>query len=393
MIYLDSGATSLYRPREVYRVLEETLHLGNPGRGGHRLALEASKSLFAVREKLCTHFGLDDAAGVCFFYNATTALNVVLKTLVPPGGRVLISNMEHHAVRRPALALQKKGVTVDYFEGYGKKEEICASFQKKLGKHPDLAVFLISSNICPVTLPVKELCALCRKARVPSLLDAAQAAGHQPLSLRELQADGMVVPSHKGLLGIAGAGALLAGGPLRKALEDRETLLEGGSGIRSFDSGMPEELPERLEWGTPALPAIASLGAGVEYLEKTGYEEISSRISALNARCREGIGNIKGLQLRGMEYNPPKGQESGCLLFTCGGREQPLAQRLYDRGICLREGFHCAPLAHDRIGTGKTGGLRVSFSLFNRPEQIDRFLEILNQCVREMDADSSRRED
>ena len=86
--------------------------------------------------------------------------------------------------------------------------------------------------------------------------------------------------------------------------------------IRSFESGMPEELPERLEWGTPALPAIASLGAGVEYLEKTGYEEISSRISALNARCREGIGNIKGLQLRGMEYNPPKGQESGCLLFT-----------------------------------------------------------------------------
>ena len=109
MIYLDSGATSLYRPREVYRVLEETLHLGNPGRGGHRLALEASKSLFAVREKLCTHFGLDDAAGVCFFYNATTALNVVLKTLVPPGGRVLISNMEQNAVRRPALALQKKG--------------------------------------------------------------------------------------------------------------------------------------------------------------------------------------------------------------------------------------------------------------------------------------------
>ena len=125
-------------------------------------------------------------------------------------------------------------------------------------------------------------------------------------------------------------------------------------------------------------------GAGAEYLEKTGYEEIASRTSALNARCREGIGNIKGLQLRGMEYNPPKGQESGCLLFTCGGREQPLAQRLYDRAILpCGQASIAHPLAHDRIGTGKTGGLRVSFSLFTCPEHIDRFLEILNQCVRE----------
>lgn len=393
MIYLDSGATSLYRPKEVYRALEETLRLGNPGRGGHKLALEASKSLFSVREKLCTHFDLDNAAGICFFYNATTALNVVLKTLVPPEGRVLISNMEHNAVRRPALSLQKRGVTVDYFEGYGKKEEICTSFEKKLEKHPDLAIFLISSNICPVTLPVKELCALCRKMQVPSLLDAAQAAGHQSLSLRELQADGMVIPSHKGLLGITGAGALLASGSLRKVLEERDTLLEGGSGIRSFESGMPEELPERLEWGTPALPAIVSLKAGVEYLEKMGYEEIENRISGLSAQCRDGIGNIKGLQLQGMEYSPAKGKESGCLLFTCGGREQPLAQRLYDRGICLREGFHCAPLAHNRIGTGKTGGLRVSFSIFNCPEQIDRFLKILDQCVKEIKTDTLWRED
>ena len=379
MIYLDSAATTLYRPREVTAAVRRAFSLGNPGRGGHQVSLAAARELFSVREKIASHFGSDLPDGVCFFYNATTALNVAVKMLVPPGGRLLLSTMEHNALRRPALALEKAGVKVDFFKGYGSKKEILSSFSDALKPRPDLVAFIHHSNICPQTLPLSDLCAAARRARVLTLVDCAQSAGHVPLSLNKSGADAFVVPSHKGLLGIPGAAALVCSPSMKSALENAPTLLEGGSGVLSFEPGMPAALPERLECGTPALPAIASLGAGISYLESLGYDEISSRLSSLCARAVDGISAIPSLKLYGVKGSPAP---DGPLLFVSKSVEHShLAARLDAAGVCLREGFHCAPFAHQSIGTARSGGLRVSFSVFNTPRQIDRFLSILRNAV------------
>ncbi|MBQ9468831.1 MAG: aminotransferase class V-fold PLP-dependent enzyme [Clostridia bacterium] len=377
MIYLDSAATSFHRPPEVKKALEAALSMGNPGRGGHRAAMEAAKALYGAREAFAAHFGASPER-VCFFYNATTALNTAVKTLLPKGGRLLLSDMEHNALRRPALALKKAGVTVDRFNGYGSEEEIEKSFSEALKKKPDLAAFLHVSNICPQTLPVKKLCALARRAGVMTVIDCAQSGGHLKLDLNAVGADGFVFPSHKGLWGVPGAGILVAGERAAALFERAGTLMEGGSGMHSFEEGMPALLPERLEWGTPALPAILSASAGLKAVSEIGEEEIAGKISKLARQTAEGIASIRGLRLRGMEGTPG---ECGPLLFTCGGGESALAQRLYDEGICLREGYHCAPWAHETVGTEKTGGLRVSFSYFSTKKEIARFLWILNRAV------------
>lgn len=379
MIYLDSAATSIYRPREVERALSRALSLGNPGRGGHRAAAEAARALYGARESFARHFK-SEPGRVCFFYNATTALNVIVKSVVPRGGRILLSDMEHNALRRPALSLEKRGVKVDRFRGYGSGSEVLSSFQDALKKKPDLAAFVQCSNICPQTLPVKELCEAARRAGVPTVVDCAQSGGHLPVTLENTGADGLVFPSHKGLWGIAGAGILVSSERLAMLLEGAGTQMEGGSGIHSFEEGMPEFLPERLEWGTPALPAILSAEAGLQKIEEIGYGEIDDKLSALSEAVSEGIASIKGLSLAGMDGTPGKG---GPLLFTrTGGNTEELCRRLYEKGICLREGFHCAPWAHETIGTGKTGGVRVSFSYFNGMEEVSRFLKVLENAVR-----------
>ena len=377
MIYLDSAATSFYKPPEVERAVKSAIYGGNPGRGGHRAALEAAMKIYAVREKAAAYFNSDLPEGVCFFVNATTALNVVIKSLMRGGGRVLLSDMEHNAVLRPARALEKEGVRIDFFKGYGTKEEILASFEEKLALDPRMAVFLHRSNICPQTLPAAELCALAAKKGVLTVVDCAQSAGHLPLDLEKLGADALTVPSHKGLLGIMGAGMLVCSKRMKEELERAGTLMEGGAGLLSKEAGMPAFLPERLEWGTPPYAAILSIGAGIDWLKEAGPEEIEARLSRLSRRAAEGIGNIGGLALRGTDGCAGSG---GPLLFTAGD-QAAVCRALYAEGVCLREGFHCAPLAHESIGTARTGGVRVSFSPFNRPGQIERFLKILNKAV------------
>ncbi len=378
MIYFDNAATSLPKPAAVLKAANRAAGLGNPGRGGHLLAMEASRLLYGTRAHLALHFGAPSPESVCFFSGATEALNRVIKSIVPVGGRVLLSDMEHNAVRRPALALKKKGVTIDYFHGYGTKEEILSSFTQRLEERPDLAVFLHTSNICPQTLPVGELCALCREKGVLSLVDCAQAGGHLPLSLKDLQADGMVLPGHKGLLGLQGVGVLLCSERLKEALEQVETLVEGGSGSFSLEEGMPTLLPERLEAGTLPLPAIAALSAGVAYIEQRGYEEIGERISLLSARLLEGVSVVEGVipcAKRAQGRGP-------CLFDTVLEDNARLAERLSEEGVLVREGLHCAPLAHKTVGSVQRGGIRVSFSMFNTPKQVDAFLCILQRELR-----------
>lgn len=378
MIYLDNGATSLPKPTCVLQAAREASFLGNPSRGGHRMALEGARLLYDTRARLCDHFGAAAPDHICFFSGATEALNRVIKSLVPTGGRIVISTMEHNAVRRPALALSKKGVTVTYFQGYGSEEEIIKSFLRAVAATPSLVVFLHTSNICPQTLPVRKLCEICRKRNILSVVDCAQAAGHVPLDIKNLSADGLCLAGHKGLLGFQGVGVLICSPQLKKALEEADTLVEGGSGFSSLEEGMPAYLPERMEAGTLGLPAIATLSAGISYIECLGYEQIGARMRQLKKMCLEGIGNMSGLRLLGME-----GKGTGPILFDSDLFDNSiLAEALSDKGVCLREGLHCAPLAHQSIGSGERGGMRVSFSPLNTPSQIEKFLCILQKEYR-----------
>lgn len=344
MIYLDNGATSFPKPQEVSQAVARALEQGaNPGRGGYGAAMEAGNLVLNCREAAGRLFHCKPEQ-VVLTANCTQGLNIAIGSLVKEGDRVLISGFEHNAVVRPLYA-RKADLRIA-----GRRlfqwEEILESFRRELRRGVDAAVFTYVSNVFGYILPVEKLAALCREAGVPFILDAAQAAGSLKVSM-ELGADFIAMPGHKGLLGPQGTGLLLCGQP-------GKPLLYGGTGSQSRSHEMPQDLPERLEPGTLNVPGAAGLAAGISIVERKGTDAIFHREHTQAEKLSRDLRNL-GFRVFAGEH------QAGTVSFQ-GKRDcEEIAAYLGKRGIAVRAGLHCAPLAHESAGTIAQGTVRVSF--------------------------------
>jgi len=361
MIYLDNGATSFRKPAEVASAVKRAMDTcANPGRGGYSAAMAAARTVLRCRERASELFDCP-AEKVIFTANCTHGLNIAIRTLVKPGGRVLISGFEHNAVTRPLYGLGAK-VTVA-----GRRlfdwEDTLESFHKALHSGVDAAVFTHVSNVFGYVLPVEELAEQCRKYGVPFIIDAAQSAGALPVHLGRLGADFIAMPGHKGLLGPQGTGLLLCG-------RQPEPLLRGGTGSASLQQEMPDFLPDRAEAGTLNVPGIAGLEAALAYLKRVGIDSICRREQREARRCIRGLERLRIRTFFGEH-------QAGTVSFVPDIDCEEFANILGKKGVAVRAGLHCAPLAHESAGTEKTGTVRISFGHDASPEQTDRFLQIL----------------
>ena len=344
MIYLDNGATSFPKPQEVSQAVARALEQGaNPGRGGYGAAMEAGNLVLNCREAAGRLFHCKPEQ-VVLTANCTQGLNIAIGSLVKEGDRVLISGFEHNAVVRPLYA-RKADLRIA-----GRRlfqwEEILESFRRELRRGVDAAVFTYVSNVFGYILPVEKLAALCREAGVPFILDAAQAAGSLKVSM-ELGADFIAMPGHKGLLGPQGTGLLLCGQP-------GKPLLYGGTGSQSRSHEMPQDLPERLEPGTLNVPGAAGLAAGISIVERKGTDAIFRREHTQAEKLSRDLRDL-GFRVFAGEH------QAGTVSFQ-GKRDcEEIAAYLGKRGIAVRAGLHCAPLAHESAGTIAQGTVRVSF--------------------------------
>ena len=365
MIYLDNGATSFHKPAAVQKaVLSAMKQCANPGRGGYPASMAAANAVYRCRELAGELFGCA-AEQVVFTSNCTHGLNIAVKTLVKPGGRVAVSGFEHNAVTRPLHALGAKLYVT------GRKlfdwDDMLEDFYQTLHQGVDAAVFTHVSNVFGYILPVEQLANICREHEVPFAVDAAQSAGSLPVSLKGLGADFIAMPGHKGLLGPQGTGLLLCA---RKP----QPLLYGGTGSESIRQDMPEDLPERLEAGTLNVPGIAGLHAGLCYLKQTGIESILKREQAQMKKCADGLKRL-GL----MVFSGP--HQAGTVSFLPGTDCESAAQLLAHHGIAVRAGLHCAPLAHESAGTIRSGTVRVSFGHDASPVQTQALLQAASKLL------------
>lgn len=371
MIYFDNAATSF--PKPLRAIAEATACMrtwcGNPGRGAHFLSRIASEKVYACRELLSDFLRLNAPERIVFTQNTTFALNMALKGALKHGDHVLCSELEHNAVLRPLHALQQeRGISFDTFPVLGRTaEQILQEITTRIKKNTAAVVCLHASNICSLSLPLAQIGAFCRSRGLLFIVDAAQSAGHLPIDMHTMQIDALAAPAHKGLLGIQGCGVL--------ALGDRislSTLIEGGSGVNSLLRTMPEEFPERFEAGTLPVVSIAGLLGGVSHVMELGLPEIESRTKRLFFAARERIESLKGFEI----YQPDA--KGAVLLFNkVGVSSTDVARALDKAGICTRAGLHCAPLAHQALGTPPGGAVRLSFSAFNTSAEVDVLWRVL----------------
>lgn len=371
MIYLDNAATSWPKPPEVLDEIQRVLKhcAGNPGRGGHEAAFQAARLIFQVRVDIAEFFGGESPLQAVFTSNATHALNQALFGVLKPGDHVITSAMEHNAVTRPLWVLAQQGVqvteiAVDPEQGFSLKE-----YETAFKRNTKLVVTLHASNVTGMVLPIEQIGSIAKANGVPYLLDAAQTAGVFPIELKKLPVDMIAFPGHKGLLGPQGTGGLILGEGI-----SLRPLLYGGTGSLSERDQQPDFLPDALESGTLNGAGIAGLGAGVRYIRERGLDQIRRHDQALCQDLIDGLRAIKGVRI----YGGIKAKEKAPLVaFNIGTQDSSFVEfELSEQaGVIARAGLHCAPHAHQTLGTIEQGVVRFSPSYFTTKEDVVKALE------------------
>ncbi len=375
-IYLDNAATSHPKPESVYRAVDHALReIGtSPGRGGYRRGLDATRIVFEARESLAELFGIKDSSRLVFTSNATEALNLAIAGMLRPGDHAVTTTMEHNSVSRPLRVAEKQGSSITRIpcdrRGFLNPRDLAAA----LRADTRLIVLSHCSNVTGTVQPLAEIGQLASQSGVPLLVDAAQSAGVMPIDVTT-GISLLAAPGHKGLLGPQGTGFLY----IAEGLE-LPPLVVGGTGGHSSSEEQPEEMPARFESGTLNTPGIAGLRAGVDFILNTGIETIRKKELSLVHQLLEGLMGMQNISLFGPAAEKERG---GIVSFTVEGMDPSMIGFTLDHeyDIEVRTGLHCAPGAHQTIGTYPTGTVRVSPGWFTTEEEIETFIRAMHQII------------
>ncbi len=379
IIYLDHAATSFPKPPEVSQALLYALEQAsaNPGRGSHRMAVQASRELFQCRKTLSKLLDVHNPVDIAFTANTTVALNMAIQGYLEAGDHVISTMTEHNSVRRPLEALKRSiGIEVTYIAVDAQGEINLAEVNQAFTPRTRLLVCNHSSNLLGSILPIAELSSIAHDHGAKILVDIAQSAGHIPVHLSQWKIDMAAFPGHKGLLGPQGTGGLYIAPDM-----DLNPWIYGGTGSQSEEINQPTVRPDRYEAGTPNTPGIAGLQAGARYVLERSVTKIAEEEQILTQMMIKKLLNIQGVHVLGPEIGK---ERTGIVSFIMEHKDSAEIAFRLDRefGIAVRAGMHCTPLAHMVAGTLATGAVRASVGYRSTSDDIDRLIEALQYIHR-----------
>jgi cysteine desulfurase family protein len=380
LIYLDNAATSFPKPASVYAYMDQFFRRCgvNPGRSGYDLCLEAGQLVEDTRRLLSRYFGGTDPHRLVFASNSTDALNLAIFGLLDSGDHAITTTLEHNSVLRPLYHLSRdKGVEVDHVpfdaRGFVPPDEIARRFRS----NTRLVAVNHASNVIGTVQPIAEIGRLCSARGVTLVVDASQTAGKIPIDVEAMQVDVLAFTGHKSLMGPMGIGGLC----VREATVIRQTRA-GGTGVKSAQRTHLEEYPYRLEYGTPNLPGIAGLHAGVTWLLERPPLAVHEEEMRLVRRLRDGLQAIEGVELYCQDGD--LSGHIGVLAFNVAGFDAADVGTLLDvdHGIACRTGLHCAPLVHEQLGTAaRHGAVRFGVGPFTTDAHIEAAIDAVTEIA------------
>lgn len=378
MIYLDNAATTMHKPKEVIdAVVEAMTSLGNAGRGANEASLSAARIIYDAREKLCRFFNGEDPRQIVFTSNSTESLNIAIKGLLEPGDHVITTMLEHNSVLRPLYEMEKKGVALTIIKADKRGRFSLEEMEAAIRPETKMIVCTNGSNLTGNYVDIGKVGGMAHRHDVLFVVDASQTAGVFPIDVRNMQVDVLCFTGHKGLLGPQGTGGMY----VREGLAIRP-LKSGGSGVQTYSKTHPREMPTALEAGTLNGHGIAGLRAGVEYIEKTGLDNIRAREQELMWRFYEGVKEIPGVTVYG-DFD----SRERCAIVSLNIGDYDSSEvsdaLLTEYGISTRPGGHCAPLMHEALGTVEQGAVRFSFAHSNTEEEVDIAINAVRELATE----------
>ncbi|MDF2985662.1 MAG: cysteine desulfurase family protein [Eubacterium sp.] len=380
MIYLDNAATSFPKPETVFSSMEKCIrnYCANPGRGSHYMSVQSALAVNDTREKIASLLKIKDSLNICFTKNATEALNIAILGSLKEGDHVITTCMEHNSVLRPLKTMEKySGIKLTIVDADGQGRIDPFIIKRHINRKTKLIACTLSSNVNGIILPVREIGKIAADKEIMFLLDASQGVGSIEVDLERIPASMLAFPGHKGLLGPQGTGGLYTAPGIRL-----NPLMSGGTGSRSEYLFQPDFLPDRFESGTLNTPGIVGLGAGIDFINKTGLSVIKTKKDELVKRLYDGLSQNKKIRV----FSPPNVKEnSGIIAFTVKDTDSTEVSTYLDRkyNIECRAGQHCAPLVHKHFNTSRTGMVRLSVGYFNTVSEIETTISAINRLVYE----------
>lgn len=379
LIYLDNGATSYPKPEAVYSFMDSFFRdFGvNPGRSGYDMCMETGALVDNTRKMLADFFGGKDPNRLCFGYNSTDALNLIIFGLLKPGDHAISTTLEHNSVLRPLYHQSKlHGVEVDYVpfdtKGFVDPDDI----KQKIKTNTRLIIINHASNVIGTVQPIEAIGRICREHGVPFAIDASQSAGKVPIDIDKMHIDVVAFTGHKSLLGPTGIGGLY----VREGVDIRHTRA-GGTGVRSAHRMHLDEYPYRLEYGTGNVMGIAGLHAGLKWIAQKGIDQIHAHEMKLARMLRDGLKALDGVTLYCQDDLT---DHISVLSFNIDGMEALDTGTFLDGeyDIACRTGLHCAPLVHEQLGTDQIGGsVRIGIGPFNTEDHIKTTIEAVSEIA------------
>ncbi len=378
MIYLDNAATSFPKPDTVYKSMEECIrtYCANPGRGSHAMSVKSALAVNETREIIAALIKIRDSLNICFTKNATEALNLAIIGSLREGDHVITTCMEHNSVLRPLKTMEKYNgikLTIVNADGLGRIDPF--TIKRYINKRTKMIACTLSSNVNGIIMPVREISRIAENSGVLFLLDASQGLGSIEVGLDKMFVSMLAFPGHKGLMGPQGTGGIYVSPHVKL-----NPIMSGGTGSKSEFLYQPDQLPDRFESGTLNTPGIVGLGAGVDFVTKTGIAEIKRKKDELIKRLLDGLKQNRSVKI----YSPENVKEnSGIVAFNVNGADSSeICAQLDQRySIECRAGLHCAPLAHRHFNTNKTGIVRLSVGYFNTLTEIDNTISAINRII------------
>ena len=379
-IYLDNASTTFPKAPNVANAMANyiTNYGININRGSYALAYDVEDIIYTTRQRLNTLFNGHDPSHVIFTQNVTMSLNMVIKGLLKAGDHVLVSSIEHNAVMRPLTQPLDKGITFDIIPC-----DVTGSIEKDAIKsliRPNTVAIITNhaSNVCGTIQPIESIGAICKAHNLHFIVDAAQTAGVIPIDVKAYHIDALCFTGHKGLLGPQGIGGIILTKEMAQILTP---LIAGGTGSFSHLETMPTNMPDAFEAGTLNLPGIIGLNEGVSYIESIGMENIHNHELALTKAFLEGLHSITGVNIIGKQDIQDR---TAVVSITIDDMDAAsIAYELESKyHIMTRVGLHCAPRAHQTLGTYPEGTVRFSFGYANTYEDVETALSALHRILK-----------
>lgn len=381
LAYLDSAATAL-KPLSVVKAMEDYLlqHTSNVHRGIYHLSEDNTARFEAARELVREFIDAPERESVIFTKGTTESINLVArswgKTYLKAGDEILITELEHHANIVPwQMIAQEVGAKVIAAPLDENKQVDLKAFERLLSSKTKMVAFTMVSNTLGVITPFEQMIKLAKARGASVLLDAAQAAPHFKISVKELDCDFLAFSGHK-IFGPTGVGVLWGKISLLEAMPP----YQGGGNMISvvdIESGTTfNKLPEKFEAGTPAIAEVLGLGSAISFMKSVGFTEIEKRDHELRELATRELKKIPGLKIFG--EHAPRVATFG---FEVEGiHPQDLGSVLDKEGVAIRTGHHCTqPLMKN---CGVSAMARASFGPYNSLQDIEQLSSAIAKARR-----------